>query len=299
MDTLDPIPTFYLYGELHGSAAEDFVHVESLEHRSRPADWTIRPHSHRELNHFILIAEGGGVMQAETLEMRFDAPCLLLVPSQVVHGFRWHAESKGFVVTLANSYRDELVRRDGEVGRLFARPAIAALSREGARTVATHCRTLIRELGWHVPGHRTAAETALAAIVVQAMRGLASDDLGEEHRPGRHTELVARFRGLVEERFREREPIDLYASRLGVSSTTLRVACARVAGLAPAQILNTRTFLEAKRALCYSNQSVAEIAYTLGFVDPAYFTRAFTRHAGHSPRRFRAERGSTLDAQTR
>lgn len=237
-------------------------------------------------------------MQAETSELRFDAPCLLLIPSQVVHGFRWHAESKGFVVTLANSYRDELIRRDGDVGRLFARPAIATLSREAVRTIATHCRALIRELGGHVAGHRTAAETALAAIVVQAMRSLASHDLGDGHRPGRHAELVARFRGLVEERFREREPVDCYASRLGVSPTTLRVACARVAGMAPAEILNARTFLEAKRALCYSNQSVAEIAYTLGFVDPAYFTRAFTRNAGHSPRRFRAERGGAPEGPT-
>jgi AraC family transcriptional activator of pobA len=47
--------------------------------------------------------------------------------------------------------------------------------------------------------------------------------------------------------------------------------------------------LEAKRALCYTNQTVAEIAYTLGFVDPAYFTRSFTKHAGVSPRRYRSQ----------
>jgi AraC family transcriptional activator of pobA len=32
---------------------------------------------------------------------------------------------------------------------------------------------------------------------------------------------------------------------------------------------------------------VAEIAYTLGFVDPAYFTRSFTRHTGVAPRQYR------------
>ena len=34
---------------------------------------------------------------------------------------------------------------------------------------------------------------------------------------------------------------------------------------------------------------VATIAYTLGYADPAYFTRAFTRDAGLSPRSFRAQ----------
>ena len=50
-----------------------------------------------------------------------------------------------------------------------------------------------------------------------------------------------------------------------------------------------RAMLEAKRSLCYTNQTVAEIAYTLGFVDPAYFTRSFTRHAGLPPRQYRSQ----------
>jgi AraC-like DNA-binding protein len=86
-----------------------------------------------------------------------------------------------------------------------------------------------------------------------------------------------------------REPIATYAAELGVSPTTLRTACALVAGMPPAEILNLRAFLEAKRSLCYSNQTIAEIAYGLGFVDPAYFTRAFTRHAGRSPRQYRID----------
>ena len=46
--------------------------------------------------------------------------------------------------------------------------------------------------------------------------------------------------------------------------------------------------LEARRALLYSNLSVAEIGYALGFADPGHFSRFFTRHAGQSPRAFRA-----------
>jgi AraC family transcriptional activator of pobA len=33
--------------------------------------------------------------------------------------------------------------------------------------------------------------------------------------------------------------------------------------------------------------SVAEVGYLIGFSDPAYFTRFFTRHAGVSPRAYR------------
>lgn len=287
MTALEPVPTFHLYGEPHRPVPDDFLHVESLDDRSRSADWTIDPHTHRELNHLILIAQGGGVMRADGAVTRFGAPCLLLVPSRVVHGFHWLDDSGGSVITVANPLWDEVVRRDPEFAALFAGPSIVPLSRDAARSIGAQARVLMRELGWAAPGCKTAAAGALAAIAVHALRGLV--DHSSEHEPnrGRQADLVARFRELVEERFRERQPVGFYARHLGVSPTTLRVACARIAGKSPAEIVNRRTLLEAKRALCYTNQTIAEIAYGLGFIDPAYFSRAFTKYAGCSPRQFR------------
>src|ERR1700684_4005837 len=96
--------------------------MEMLDDRSRANEWTIRAHSHRELNHLFFIAEGGGSMQAEEHLFNFTAPCLLVVPSTVVHGFQWHADSLGSVITLANSYLAELIRRDKDVETLFRKP---------------------------------------------------------------------------------------------------------------------------------------------------------------------------------
>jgi len=287
MNALDPVPTFYLYGEPHRTVADDFLHVESLDDRSRPANWTIQPHSHRDLNHLIVIAEGGGVMRTDGIAASFSAPCLLLIPSRVVHGFHWHDDSGGSVITVSNHYRDEMIRRDPDCAALFFAPAALPLRKDAVRSIAAQARLLMRELGWAAPGHKTAVDGALATIAVHALRGLVGHATEQEPSRGRQADLVARYRELVEDRFRLREPIVSYATQLGVSPTTLRVACARVAGKSPAEILNLRTLLEAKRALCYTNQTVSEIAYGLGFIDPAYFSRAFTKHAGLSPRQFR------------
>ncbi|MGB3383878.1 MAG: helix-turn-helix domain-containing protein [Marinomonas sp.] len=46
--------------------------------------------------------------------------------------------------------------------------------------------------------------------------------------------------------------------------------------------------LEAKRQLLYTSQSIEEIAYNLGFKDPAYFSRFFKKNTGYPPGRFRA-----------
>jgi AraC-like DNA-binding protein len=41
--------------------------------------------------------------------------------------------------------------------------------------------------------------------------------------------------------------------------------------------------LEAKRQLCYTSQSIKEIAYDLGFEDSAYFSRFFKKSTQVSP----------------
>jgi AraC family transcriptional activator of pobA len=58
----------------------------------------------------------------------------------------------------------------------------------------------------------------------------------------------------------------------------------------PMQMVHARVFLEAKRELFYTRVSVSEIAYSLGFDDPAYFTRFFSQRAGMSPSAFRTRR---------
>jgi AraC family transcriptional activator of pobA len=98
---------------------------------------------------------------------------------------------------------------------------------------------------------------------------------------------VARFRELVEAGYRTNRTLGAYASDLGVSVWTLGAACRGVASASPLGLVQDRKMLEARRALLYSNMTVAEIAYYLGFDDPAYFTRVFTKHAGSSPRAFR------------
>ena len=55
----------------------------------------------------------------------------------------------------------------------------------------------------------------------------------------------------------------------------------------PIQLLHARILLEAKRQLVYTPLPIAEIAYRLGFTEPAYFSRFFSQRVGMSPRRYR------------
>lgn len=289
--TMKAVPSFYLYGEPQRSVAEGFVHVESLDDRSRPSEWTIRPHVHRDLNHIILIAQGGGSMQAEAETVHFEAPCLLLIPAGIVHGFAWHRESRGWVTTIAGSYLHHLIERDADLAALFRRPHAVTLRAEDGAEAERGIERMGRELGWAGPGQRAAVEAALLSVMVLALRhgALAQQGHGGS---ARQAALVARLRERIEQRFRRREPVTDHARALGVSLTALRQACAQVAGTSPATMLDERALLEARRLLLYSNLSVTEVAYAVGFDDPAYFSRFFARHAGQPPREYRTGKES-------
>ncbi|MGE4481972.1 helix-turn-helix domain-containing protein [Acidocella sp.] len=291
MQHAGPVPSFYLYGEPHRAAAPGFVHVEWLDDRSRPSEWTIRPHAHRELAQLILIAKGGGEMRAEARGVRFDAPCLLVIPAGIIHGFQWFADSEGMVLTMASAYLAGLAARDPDIAALFTEAAALPLDKEAAARTEDCAGEIMRELGWAAAGHRTAVDAALLRVLLAAIRAraVASGKAAPASSP--YAALVARLRARIEERFRLREPIPDHAAALGVSVTALRNACARIAGAPPAMLVDERAMLEARRALLYSNLSIAEIGYALGFADPGHFSRFFTHYEGRSPRAFRAGAG--------
>lgn len=282
----EPIPTFYLYGEPHRSVDRGFIHVESLDDRSRPSEWTIQPHSHAELNHMFLIGSGGGTMRVDGVDLRFTAPSVLVVPATRVHGFSWAHESRGWVATIAQSELDAIQRGDDEIATLFSQAHSIALDAAQMAHAENRMAMIARELTWSSVGRHAALRGAVLDLIALALRG---SSIG--HHPvvpnGPHAALTARFRERVEARFRLREPVAAPARALGVGEATLRTACARIAGQSPAMLIDQRAVLEARRILLYSSLPVAEVGYVLGFTDPAYFSRFFQRHVGQSPRAYR------------
>lgn len=100
--------------------------------------------------------------------------------------------------------------------------------------------------------------------------------------------LAQRYRGLLEQHFRSHEPLSYYSGALGVSPDHLSRICKKVTGQSALDLLHDRLMLEARRLLAYTPMSIAEVALQLGYEDPAYFSKFFTRHIGDTPSAYRA-----------
>jgi len=280
-----PSPTFFLYGEPPKLADRHFLHLEPLDDRSRPANWHIKPHRHDDLHHIFLLTGGAGEMRAEDARSSVTAPCLILMPAGTEHAFNYVPETTGRVLTVSDILLADVRRTDESLGALLLRPAIVHAGAE-AGALLTHFDRLARELAWHAPGHFAAVKATLLHILVAVLR-LERQGGAPDAKASGDARLVARFRELVEARYRSHEPIGAYAVALGVSLSRLRMACRAQGCGAPVDVVHARRMLEAKRALLYGASSVAEIAFSLGYEDVSYFVRAFRKLEGKSPRVFR------------
>jgi AraC family transcriptional activator of pobA len=266
------------------------VHVETIASRSRQHDWIIRPHRHRDLYQIMLIQRGQVEARLDEMVESLRAPALVATPPGVVHSFRFQPGTVGLVASFAPGLMPELGSGHRNIAHFLERPV--ALSLDPASMHATDLEMLgdmlLREFGRSAPGRHAALRGLLAATLANVMRLVRAPNIGGPDAAAPECELVARFRRLVELRYREHGGLAGYAAELGVSPARLRRACLSVAGQSPAELVHLRLLVEAERQLRYTALSIAQIAYHLGFHDPAYFSRFFTIRMHLSPREFRS-----------
>lgn len=100
-------------------------------------------------------------------------------------------------------------------------------------------------------------------------------------------DLVREFNILIETHFRTIHSVAEYAAMLNKSPKTLSNIFLKVFKKSPLQYIHERLVLEAKRQLLYSDKTIKEIAYEIGFDDIQSFSRFFKGKIGLSPSDFK------------
>ena len=98
------------------------------------------------------------------------------------------------------------------------------------------------------------------------------------------------YQAQVEECFRELHEVGAYAARLHLSARQLSAVVKAQSGKPAIKHVHERLVLEARRLLVYTDQSLKEITFELGFSEASYFSRFFKRETGVTPLAYRASR---------
>ena len=107
---------------------------------------------------------------------------------------------------------------------------------------------------------------------------LPSEGLGEA------SPFLSRFREAVEARLEDSDlSVDDLAADMNLSRVQLYRKVKAVTGASPVELLRTARLHRAYQLLLTTDKSVSEVAYTVGFTAPSYFTKCFKEEYGKVP----------------
>jgi AraC family transcriptional activator of pobA len=282
MRTAAPTPAIRVYN-LFGESGDlpDVVHCETIASRSSLHDWTLAVHRHARLHQVLLIERGGGEATLDGRVVPLRPMQVVNVPVGHVHGFRFVPDTQGWVLTIAAEILDEaLLASEGLRSTLSQSAAV-----RGTPQIRATMKQIFAEHAGRDFGRAHVLRALSAAVIGLVARALAGQRSGTGTA---ETDLFRRFEALLEQHHLARWSVADYASALSVTPTHLNRVTRAATGDTASHLILNRLIREARRNLVYTNLPVSTIAYSLGFDDPAYFSRVYAAATGLSPRAFRA-----------
>ncbi|MBL4843066.1 MAG: helix-turn-helix domain-containing protein [Thalassospira sp.] len=275
--------------------------MDRFDHGLSVQDWVMNDPARRDRCYAVLILSGRARIRLRQGMIDCRAPALVWLPLGETQAISVSAGADGYLLSVT----DDLVARHcggGSTGtsvlplvggglplRFAADTVHNVTPAEGSNNLALLARSFdaIRaELMQNAFGAGMVVGAHLQIILTMVLR-LAEGvmEQRDKHRPGSIT--FQRFLQALELHFREHWNIADYATALGVSERRLGSAVMRATGKPPLTLVHERVIREACMRLEQSPLAVAQIAYGLGFRDPAYFSRFFKRYMGEAPGAYR------------
>jgi len=273
------IRTYGLFGET--ANLPDPMHIETIAARSALHDWELAPHRHVRLHQLLLLRSGSGTLHLEGQALPLATMSLVNVPPGAVHAFGFERGTQGWVATLADDLVEQLLSPAGEERRALAAGGVFAADPGLAALMAQ----IAAEFDGTAPSRALVLQGLCAVLLGLAARAAARAAPPLRDAPG--SALLRRFELLVDVRLLDHPTVADCAQALAVTPTHLSRVLRAATGQPASRLIEARLMREARRQLAYTSLPVSTIAYTLGFGDPAYFSRVFSRVEGLSPRAFR------------
>jgi AraC family transcriptional activator of pobA len=292
------VPTYELYGEGTDKKPDFWLHCETLYSRSSLHQFEIELHRHENFFQFLYIQSGAGNASFNGVVHSFRTPCAILVPPGFNHGFSFSRDITGHIITILRPQMPFVSDRPGGAFAAWLNgPRLVEMEDAPAEDCALAALTVNRiqtEFQSRKPYKNSILESMLKTMIVLVSRPALSELQAEDGRPAYSDARVEKFLELIDRHFREHRPVAFYADTLGLSPTHLNRLVRRLTGETTQHMIAHKLIGTAKRDLIAMPSSVQHIAYSLGFSDPAYFSRFFQNFTGETPRSFRLRERARL-----
>ena len=297
LKTTPSIPDIYISRVYSPADPDADVHYETFGRLAEFFGRNTPAHRHSRFFQVHLLTRGSIRLNLDDQVYCGNAPLAFLTPPAVPHALYSEDDTDGHVITI----RQELVRSwcaatqgqwpEGKLRQATFLP-LSELNSDYQPEIAR----LLQIAQWlqieseQQNSGRSAALQALAQYFFISLQRLLIANIPSQvsrRERGEDLRIFLKFCDLVEMHFCSHINLAEYAGELAVTEARLNDICRRMANLASKEVIHDRLLQEARRQLRFSAMPISEISYQLGFVDPAYFSRFFTKRTGTPPSQFR------------
>jgi AraC family transcriptional regulator, transcriptional activator of pobA len=263
------------------------VEVQVFEGVDIAAD-TVEPHRH-DYHELIFVAGGRGEHLIDGCRTPIEAPSVSVIGRGKVHQFIHAEDLRGGLLRFTDAVLHGGSERiaagwllAGRGGRTVPLPLESCSTMTPLfQAIADEAKRAPDPYGADVVRHLIATILLWTERWYDAERDerLAADDAD--------VQLLRRFTEQLERDFASHHDARHYADALAVPGPALARTLATLTGRSTKELVTERVMVEAARLLRYTDLTVGEIAFRVGFADPLYFSRAFKRQTGSSPQAYR------------
>src|SRR4030095_15076381 len=252
------------------------------------------PHSHNYYE-MIWLIKGSSTLYADMQEYTIASNTIFCLKPNQAHQFQTQAEMEGFVF----SFTDSFFRMDeydfdwasqASLFQLFTEGRIISIADEMEEDMKEIVLKMIKEFGNQYSNRMELLKRYFKIFLIYLTRTLEENFQSTEQ--SRETELVKNFMELLDKNFKEKKMVAEYAAQLLVTPNYLNRIVKKITEFSAGHHIRQRIVLEAKRMGHYSDAGMKQIAYDLGFLDSAHFSRFFKTFGGKNFSEFK--RGAVI-----
>ncbi len=248
----------------------------------------------------VVVAKGSGVQHIEGTDYPVSAGDVFLLQGRQRHAFLQRQNLVLFnVMYCARQLRlpeDELRRMPGYNALFVLEPSYRQRHKFTSRlhldrTALGHAEAMLRTMVQESTHRSMGYEASLFNHLLELMIFLSREYSKTESINGKALLRVGELIGLLERTYTQRWRLADLASAAHMSESSLLATFKEATGQSPIDYLIHLRIGRAAEMLCHGAQSIAEIAFAVGFEDSNYFSRQFRKTMRTSPREYRSRYG--------
>ncbi|SFT36849.1 AraC-type DNA-binding protein [Lishizhenia tianjinensis] len=249
------------------------------------------PHRH-DYYTVLVVNKAKGVHKIDFEAYELSENQIYCVSPGQVHQVIEEESSEGFVLLFSNDFlvQNHIPLRfieDLNLFRNFGETPPVTLDTLNMMRVNSLCELLIDYQNRSMKFHSEAQSSFLKLILIECNN--ACELPTHQHTQGIEVgnTLLKNFKKLINQHYKEIHTVNTYAEKMNITADHLNRTIKHLTGKTAKDHLDGRITLAAKRLLYFSTLSLKEIAFELGFNEPAHFSSYFKKIAGQSPSNYR------------